>query len=540
MNWKLILPLVLLLGSTTVANAGKGGGGATRGGGETTRGGGNNDNDNDRGNNNGNRGGNNASRDGSGGRGQGGVATAATGSYSISSSSLDVPDLTRIGNRDSGAPYRVGFNMIRTVNGAGSVNNANNVMNDITEMGGQGMRQIQDGDLTWFSVINKRGNGFDFGDADTWMRNDYGLYPIPTLFQIGPATAARHWNKNCPHEGASESEYCREPYTPDGDVMDAGDRSAKAAAKSYMTAVARHYQGSGIRHFEIMNEPARYKHFDLAFFYMYRWSPKDYAKLLQLASKTIKATMSSAKIVAGGMVYYDNQETNGRDEMWEDFFDKALGAGANKYIDVVNFHYYGNWKGLEDHIGEVQTIMKRHGIGKKPIWMTEVGSSATAKSQKEQAADVFRFFSVAFGNGVELANWHTHVSSHDGAENWGGFGTRASGGRKNLSWHTYKLFASYLGNFGDCTPLRQGKNNVWAYKYSGAHYSELGAIERSYVVWASKDGSSYSLANEVPSAWKDIAIIEVVPNSSGNFSVTTQSSSDAFSVGKEPVLVIKH
>jgi len=516
MNWKLILPLVMLLGSTTIALAGKGGGEGNR-----------------------SEDGDSAQRDARSGRGMGEVETSPAARYEISASSLTVPDTTRIGSRNSGAPYRVGFNMIRTVPGS-NLSNASSILSDVQDVGGQGIRQVQDGDLTWFNVTGKQGAGFSFDAADTYMQNSLGLYPIPTLFQIGPATAARNWNKSCPEEGASASGYCREPFTTEGEALNMGDRSAKAAAEAYLTAVARHYSSTSLRHFEIMNEPERYKHFDLAFFYLYRWGPDDYAKLLELASKTIKAAMPNARIVAGGMVYYDNQDTSGRDEMWEDFFDKTLDRGAGRYIDVVNFHYYGKWKGLEDHIGEVQTIMKRHGIGNKPIWMTEVGSSATAGDQTKQAADVFRFFSVAFGNGVELANWHTHVSSHDGVNNWGGYGTRTAGGRRNLSWYSYKLFSSYLGNFGDCTPVRQGKGNIWAYRYSGSHYSTLGSTERSYVVWASKDGSSYDISGEVPSAWKEIELINVVPDDNGNFTVNTQSVSSPISVGKEPLLIVKH
>ena len=151
-----------------------------------------------------------------------------------------------------------------------------------------------------------------------------------------------------------------------------------------------------------------------------------------------------------------------------------------------------------------------------------------------------RNWDAPFGNGVELLNWHTHVSSSDAASGWGGYGTRATGGRKNKSWYTYKLFASYLGNFGDCTPLRQGKNNVWAYRYSGSNYSNLGAVERSYVIWASKDGSSIYVSGDVPNAWKEIELINTVPDGNGNFEVTVQPVSDAISVGKTPLLVVKH
>ncbi len=528
MNWKYTLPLALLLMSSTIALAGRTGGGGSRGGGQSS---GDSESSGTRGSNN-----PDSSRQDNAGRGQGGVSTTST---TINAANMSVGDFSRVGSRNSGAPYRVGLNMIRT-KGSGQFGNASGVLADIAAMGGQGIRQIQEGDLTWFNVTPKRGNGFTFDGADTYLRNDLGVYPIPTLFQIGPATAATHWNKQCPHEGASESQYCREPYTPQGEVLNLGDRSAKKAATTYLDAVSSHYRDSGLRHFEVMNEPERFKHYDLAFFYMYRWGPSDYAELLKLSSKKIKANIPNARIVAGGMVYYNNQDTDGRQEMWEDFFDKTLSRGAGQYIDVVNFHYYGAWGGLEDHIGEVRGIMRKHGIGNKPIWMTEVGSSATKKSEMEQARDVFRFFTVAFGNGVELANWHTHISSSDSTEGWGGYGTRASGGRKNKSWYTYKLFSSYLGNFGECTPMRQGKGGVWAYRYSGALYSGLGSIERSYVIWSSKDNNSFSIADDVPSAWREIEVINVVPGQNGSFNVTIQSVSDPITVGQTPVLVVKH
>jgi hypothetical protein len=197
----------------------------------------------------------------------------------------------------------------------------------------------------------------DFSAADEYLLNDYGVYTIPTLFQTGPSAAARSFGESCPEEGASDSRYCQQPHTPHGDVLDLRDDDVAAAVEGYLTAVGEHYAASGLRHFGVINEPARFHHYDLGVGYSYDWEPARYVELLEQTATTLKTIDLDFTVVMGGMVYYDLQKTDGRQELWEDYFDKVLRLGGGEFIDVVNFHYYGHWAGLDGIIATEHVLV---------------------------------------------------------------------------------------------------------------------------------------------------------------------------------------
>jgi hypothetical protein len=453
----------------------------------------------------------------------------------IEADTLALPAFDRIISRNLAAPYRVGLNMLRTLPRNADLATPAGVLADLRAVGGQGFRQVQEGDLGWFSLTDPGGDLLSFALADPWLDNDLGLYPIPTLFQIGPGAAARFWGGNCPEDGASADPHCREPFTPTGRSLDLRDPEVRTAAAAYVTEVARHYQGRGLHHYEVLNEPERFQHHDLGFVYTYRWSPRQYARLLALTREAVRAVDPEAVIVAGGTVWYDQHPADGRPELWEDYLDEALAHGAAEAIDVVNTHYYGPWQGLAEHLGEARALMAKHGIASKPLWLTEVGSSATSGSPEEQAADVFRYLSVAFGHRVPLANWHTHISATDAPTGFGGFGLRQARGQQQPAWFAFRLFASKLGNFGGCAPLAEGDDGVWAYRFQGALYPEAGAPTLAWVLWSDRDGATFDLSTEAPA---EVEVIGVVPDPDGSFPVRVQPASEPIPLGPLPVLVL--
>ncbi|MFH1469665.1 MAG: cellulase family glycosylhydrolase [Pseudomonadota bacterium] len=458
--------------------------------------------------------------------------------FALSADALSLPGLQEITTRDPAAPYRVGVNMLRTLPTSPGLATPAEVLADVRAAGGQGLRQVQAGDVGWFALARPGGGPLDFAQADPWLLNDQGLYPIPTLYQIGPAAAARFWGGACPAEGASPDPHCREPFTPDGVPLDLRRRDVRAAASAYVTEVARHYQGSGLHHYEVMNEPERFRHHDLGLAYTYRWGPRQYARLLTLTRAALRAVDPEAVVVAGGAVWYDQHPAGGRQEMWEDYLDTALAHGAAAALDVVNVHYYGPWPGLAEHLGEARALMAQHGIAEKPLWLTEVGSSATSGSPGEQAADIFRYLSVAFGEGVALVNWHTHLSSTDAPRGWGGYGLRQARGRRHPAWYAFRLFASKLGNFGTCAPLARGAGGVWAYRYSGALHPALGTMTPAWVLWSSREDATYDLGPELLTEGAQVEVIQVVPDARGYFSAHTQPASEPIALGPAPVLVL--
>jgi hypothetical protein len=204
-------------------------------------------------------------------------------------------------------------------------------------------------------------------------------------------------------------------------------------------------------------------------------------------------------------------------------------------LDVVNTHDYRPWRGLAEHLGEVRALMAKHGIARKPLWLTEVGSSATSGSPQDQAADVFRYLAVAFGHGVQLATWHTHLSASDAPRGWGGYGLRQARGQRHPAWYTFRLFSSKLGHFGGCTPLPEGVDGVWVYRFQGARYLEAGAPLLAWVLWSDREGATFGLTPAPPI---EVEVIGVVPDAHGSFPVHVQPASDPILLGPLPVLVL--
>jgi hypothetical protein len=440
------------------------------------------------------------------------------------------------------APFRVGLNMIRTSTTSESshFDEIDEVLSDISKLGAGGMRQMQSYDMTWFQLYGGSGSlnsssNYEFSKSDEVVYNSHGLYPIPTLFWIGTSTAARYFGDDCPEGGASDSEYCKQPYTPAGDVLKVSDNDVEADVRDYLTFTAQHYQSSGIKHYEIGNEAEFFKHTNILWF-DFKWEPAKYADLLKLSHEVLKDVDPEIQIVMAGLSYNDQYDKDKRQEMWEDWFDKILSKGAGDYIDVVNFHFYGNWWDLQDHITEVKDLMKKHDIEDKPIWMTEVGNSSSELSEERQAEDVYKYLAIAFCNGVELANWHTHISSHDGEGNWGGYGLRKATAGRKLSYFAFQKFTEKFGNFGKCTAISNGEDNLWLYKFSGRLKADKTTMPTRYLAWT-KDGSqSVNLSGSI-GLNKRMSVTSGVSSSSGEFTVNNQYSSRNINVTSTPKIV---
>lgn len=135
----------------------------------------------------------------------------------------------------------------------------------------------------------------------------------------------------------------------------------------------------------------------------------------------------------------------------------------------MSFHYYGLWQGFSDEIERMQVEIDALGIGDTPLWLTEVGCpqdddywEPCTSDEKVQAAEVVRLFSLAFGNGVDMALWHTHLSkgSDCDASQWNCYGLLEYDGTPKRSWYTYRLLSDRVGKFGNASVLSEGDDDA--------------------------------------------------------------------------------
>jgi len=132
--------------------------------------------------------------------------------------------------------------------------------------------------------------------------------------------------------------------------------------------MANHFKGR-VAAWEVWNEP-NLPHF-------YSGTPSDYAALLRASYSNFKAGDPQAKVVAGSVVYNDDEWLR---QMYE--------AGARGYFDVLSTHPYQAVGDLPpeapndgtvwrmSHLPAVHRLMCDWGDCNKPIWFTEFGWSS--------------------------------------------------------------------------------------------------------------------------------------------------------------------
>ncbi len=164
--------------------------------------------------------------------------------------------------------------------------------------------------------------------------------------------------------------------------------------------VARYSQSPyNVRYWELYNEPDNED-------YVYRqplggcWGlfPTEYAQMLQTVAPAIKAADPEAKVVIGGLAMEWFTCTDATvtptaqgscDEITPDrpgifrrnFLQRVIEAGGGPYFDIMNFHYYPNWRlrweGYGTDIGGkaafIRGILQSYGIQKEVI-ATELGA----------------------------------------------------------------------------------------------------------------------------------------------------------------------
>lgn len=146
--------------------------------------------------------------------------------------------------------------------------------------------------------------------------------------------------------------------------------------------------GKQVRYFEVWNEP------NIGFF---NGRPEDYAAILKAAYLGAKDADPLFGILIGSAA-----GTPG--EFYERVYENDVGG----YFDICNQHWYGSPEELFNFIpNEVLSQLRRFGLDKKPIWITEMGMRAYPSEngdfkpvERQQASYLVRAYASAFANGI--------------------------------------------------------------------------------------------------------------------------------------------
>ena len=222
--------------------------------------------------------------------------------------------------------------------------------------------------------------------------------------------------------------------------------------------IVRHFKGR-IKYWEIVNEPNH-----ISFWGGLEPNASEYAALLKKVYPAVKKANPDAVVLYVGVAGVPL-----------DYVEKTFKEGAANSFDVMNIHPY-NWRGVQENvlIGNIKrtrALMKKYGVGDKPIWITEFGYTSaemnpctkkylkralekmgvdSSKSTIGYLSDEkYNFFSDAFTGSVE----------------------RAFPEAKKYRRVTFKKLAALSPE--NCPVLFMGENESFPYEYIDALYEYI-------------------------------------------------------------------
>jgi hypothetical protein len=252
--------------------------------------------------------------------------------------------------------------------------------------------------------------------------------------------------------------------------------------RRYVRTVAERYKGK-IKYYDVWNEPSDKTYFSGA--------PDTMVQMLKIAYETIKQADPAAQVIAPGVTGAGKHLA---------YLDDLLGRGAKNYIDILGHHYYvpnGDPEQMVPLIREVQKIMRKHGMEKKPMWNTETGwwigngdgtpdHPMVAKHgwKKFDVGDdsnslIVRAFLIARSEGVERFFWYSW-------DNLYGLGMRETTTGKPKPMTSYYGYAVDLMTGWTVKPC-ENTDSIWTCKL------ERAGDKPKWVVWTTKESIEWTI-----------------------------------------------
>lgn len=335
---------------------------------------------------------------------------------------------------------------------------------------------------------------------------------------------------------------------------------------AFVKATVERYDGDGIndmpglqnpiKYWQVGNEPSVHR-------------ARDFAELQRITYTAIKEACPDCTVLIAGVAGMPPTA-----KYLADFnlhYKPILDALGGKYVDVMDFHWYGNatgdYRGASDAYRHIRSVLDADGFSPIPMWITEMGSysgdPASAEwplqTERQQALDYLKRFVHPLSFGVKkvfpafgLMEGFKYDSGYfdftgliyDG---WGGGDLGL--GVKKLSYHTYKKLTEVLeGSDWNNIQTIQEAGDVYVYKFTRNGTPV-------YVAWWDYfNDPTYTPGKTMPVALSGVPgsaalLTEAVPSVSSGAEVTdyhtafrqqslpVSNGTVAFALGDSPVFV---
>ncbi|MCK5797585.1 MAG: hypothetical protein KAI47_10400, partial [Deltaproteobacteria bacterium] len=351
---------------------------------------------------------------------------------------------------------------------------------------------------------------------------------------------------------------------------------AKYAA--FVKAAVERYDGDGqddmpglknpVKHWQVSNEPTKEPTNDSTF-----------ADLQRITYQAIKSACPDCVVLLGGVSGFPKRYIHGFDDVYKPILSKLNG----KYVDVFDFHWYGEKREYalrdtdtgEDVFAHIRTTLTTAGFAPDlPLWITEMGTYSgkppsnpimgafPEQSEQEQARDLFKRHLYPLSRGVKKVflafgliegfisddNYFNHTGLIYDGKDPGDLGI----GVRKLAYYTYKKMTKMLdGSDWSTLVMLQDPTqdpHVFLGKVTKDSATRYVAWWDTFNVSGYKEGDTTTLSLDTLNGSK-VVVTSVIPHSTlgkdvptagPTFSTKTESivsHKTTITLGQDPVIV---
>lgn len=312
------------------------------------------------------------------------------------------------------------------------------------------------GPFVWNDIEPKEGE-YDWSHTDKWVLKvqSYDIHTAPTIWPYAD------WDQETCHGD--------EPLITPGHFHELPKRRhvpcSEEKYKKFVTALIERYDGDGendmqglkypVLIYEISNEPSMQGGIAPeggADLYFFKGTSKEYVDMLKWSYQAIKQSNSDVLVMNAGMAGFDSHH--------RDFWDAAMDAGADDYVDIWAFHNIGQ---DNDYLltDQAEEFFNGYNID-KPFWLAEneynYGKFDKTGDPANAAQDIVKSHVRAFAAGVDKI-FFISISTEAGPPKTPSMKDRFAGDQNAIDAYTEMI--AYLDYFEKAKKMEDGK--YWFY-----------------------------------------------------------------------------
>ena len=266
---------------------------------------------------------------------------------------------------------------------------------------------------------------------------------------------------------------------------------------TFVKAVVERYDGDGINDMPGLSNPVLYWQVENEPDFHGDW--QGYFRIQEITYKAVKEACPQCEVLMGGM-------SGGGIPLIEAFYRPVLTELKGEYIDIFDYHWYGNargdYRGSKPVYEAIRKALDENGFTETDIWITETGTYSGSpqrweeQTEEDQARDVVKRYVYPLSYGVKKVFWawglmegfkhNNGFFDHTGFIYDGEYPDDLGKGNKKLSYYTFKKMTETLeGCDWDCIETLEESDlcifRVMKNKNVNANKNENGSPV--YIVW---------------------------------------------------------